>query len=115
MRGAGFVQIILVLLVVGVVTLIALKMYQRQPLPQVGPGASDPRRAVMDKVELRLEGVESYVDAAQVEQAVRKVDGVASITVFSGNERAEVAFNPQRTDPDRIIAAIRAAGYEASR
>lgn len=113
-RGTGFIQIILVLLVIGVVTMIALKMYQRAPLPEVGPGGGDPRRAVMDRVTIQLEGVKSDIDAAQVEEAVRKVPGVASITVAMGNEEADVAYNPSRTNPDAVVAAIRRAGYRAS-
>jgi len=114
MRGAGFVQVILALLVIGIITVIALKMYERSPLPEVGPGAGDPRRAVMDRVTLYLEKVESDIDAAQVEEAVRKIPGVASVTVASGNDRAEITYNPQRTKPDQIIAAIERAGYRAS-
>jgi copper chaperone CopZ len=106
--------VVLALLVIGIVTMIALKMFQRSPLPEVGPGAGDPRRAVMDRVTLYLEGVESGIDAAQVEEAVRKIPGVASIRVSSGNDHAEVTYNPQRTDLDEVIAAIERAGYRAS-
>jgi copper chaperone CopZ len=106
--------VVLALLVIGIVTMIALKMFQRSPLPELGPGAGDPRRAVMDRVTLYLEGVESGIDAAQVEEAVRKVPGVASIRVSSGNDQAEVTYNPQRTDLDEVIAAIERAGYRAS-
>lgn len=112
MRGAGFVQVIIILLVIGIMTMIALKMFQRSPLPEVGAG--DPRRAVMDRVTIYLEGVETGIDAAQVEEAVRKISGVASITIPSSNDRAEVTYNPQRTDPEQIIAAIERAGYRAS-
>jgi copper chaperone CopZ len=114
MRGAGFVQVIIALLVIGIMTMIALKMFQRSPLPEVGPGAGDPRRAVMDRATIYLEGVETGIDAAQVEEAVRKIPGVASISIPSSNDRAEVTYNPQRTNPDQIIAAIERAGYRAS-
>ena len=113
-RGGGFVQAILVLLVVGVVTYVALKMFERAPLPKVGPGAGNPARAVMDHVALHVEGLEAASDAAQVEEALRKAPGVASVSIDSDGT-AHVAYNPVQTNPDQLVAAIQRAGYRARR
>lgn len=113
--GGGLVQAILVLLVVAVVTVIALKTFERTPLPQVGPGTGHPARAVIQNVELRVEGLSSEADAAQVEEGLRKVPGVASVTVDTGRGVARVAFSPAQTNPDQLIAAIQRAGYSARR
>jgi len=113
-RGGGFVQAILVLLVVGVVTYVALKMFERAPIPQVGSGAGNPARAVMDHVALHVEGLEAASDAAQVEEALRKVPGVASVSIDSDGT-AHVAYNPVQTNPDQLVAAIQRAGYRARR
>jgi len=113
-RGGGFVQVILVLLVVGFVTFIALRMFREAPLPQVGPGAGNPARTVMEHVALRVEGLEAASDAAQVEEALRKAPGVASVSIDSDGT-AHVAYNPVQTNPDQLVAAIQRAGYRARR
>lgn len=113
-RGGGFVQVILVLLIAGFVTFMALRMFQRAPLPQVGPGAGNPARAVMDHVALRVEGLESPADAAQVEEALRKAPGVASVSIDSDGT-THVSYNPVQTNPDQLVAAIQRAGYRARR
>jgi copper chaperone CopZ len=115
MRGGGFVQVVLVLVVIGIVTLVALRLFERSPLPQVGPGARHPARAVLDRVELQVEGMNSEADAAQVEEAARRQPGVASIRVELGSGRAEVTFNPAQTNPEQIIAAIARGGFRARR
>jgi len=115
MRGGGFVQVVLVLVVIGIVTLVALRLFERSPMPQVGPGAGNPARAVLERVELQVEGMSSEADAAQVEEAVRRQPGVASIRVDVGRGRAEVTFNPAQTNPDQIVAAIARGGFRARR
>lgn len=114
-RGGGFVQAILVLLVVGIVTVVALKLFERSPLPQVGPGAGHPARAVIQNVELQVEGMSSEADAAQVEEGLRRVPGVASVRVELDAGVARVAFNPAQTNPDQLVAAVARAGYRARR
>ncbi len=114
-RGGGFVQVVLVLVVIGIVTLVALRLFERSPMPQVGPGAGNPARAVLERVELQVEGMSSEADAAQVEEAVRRQPGVASVQVDLSRGRAEVTFNPAQTNPDQIIAAIARGGFRARR
>ena len=114
-RGGGFVQIILVLLVVGIVTLIALRMLQRAPLPSISPGSGNPARSVLQSVELEVEGMTSEADAAQVEEGLRKVPGVASVRVEVSAGTARVTFNPAQTNPDTLVAAVARSGFRARR
>ncbi len=105
-------QVVLVLLVIGIVTVMALRFFQRSPIQQTGGGP--PARSVLTTVELQIEGLESSSDAAQAEEAVRRLPGVASITIDAGG-RARVTYNPQQTNPDRVMAALGQAGYRARR
>ena len=114
-RGGGFVQVILVLLVIGIVTMIALKLFERSPMPPVGAGAGHPARAVIQNVELQVEGMSSEADAAQVEEGLRRVPGVASVRVELDRGVALVAFNPAQTNPEQLVAAAERAGYRARR
>jgi len=111
-RGGGFVQVVLVLLVAGFLTYIALQMFKKAPLPQVSPG--NPAHSVMEHVALKLEGLESPSDAAQAEEALRKSRGVASVSI-DADGTAHVAYNPAQTNPDQLIAAVQRAGYRARR
>ena len=111
-RGAGFIQIVLVLLVILVVTVIALKMYQRSGVPQV-PGGGHPARAVLDRVELRVEGMESETDALVVTEELRKVPGVAGAAVDYSTGVASVTFDPARVKREQLVAAVGRAGFRA--
>ena len=111
-RGAGFIQIVLVLLVILVMTMIALKMYQRSGVPQV-PGGGHPARAVLDRVELRVEGMESETDALVATEELRKVPGVAGANVEYSTGVALVTFDPARANRDLLIAAVSRAGFRA--
>jgi mercuric ion transport protein len=50
-----------------------------------------------------------------VEQAIRSVDGVNSVEASSERSRAVVTFDPQRVNPEAVIAAVENAGYQARR
>ncbi|MFQ5664618.1 MAG: heavy-metal-associated domain-containing protein [Terriglobia bacterium] len=114
-RGAGLIQILLVLVAILVVVMVALKMYQRSVPPAVGRGSGPPARAVLDRVEFRVEGMTSDVDALQVTEALRRVPGVASASVDFRTARARVTFSPSRTRPEQLIAAVERAGFRARR
>lgn len=114
LRGVGFLSLLLALVVIVVLTLIALKLLERSnPLP-AAPGG-EPARALVERVTLHVEGLSSDLDALQVTEAVRRVPGVMSAAVEAGTGEARVAFDPRRTDPDRLLAAIRQAGFRARR
>lgn len=114
-RGFGFVQLVLVALVILVMTAIALKMFQRTPLPPVGAGTGHPARQVLDKVTLRIEGMAEEMDALQVQEVLRRVNGVAGVRVDFRSGKADLTFDPRRTNVDALIAAVDRAGYRARR
>lgn len=111
--GAGLIQILLVLVVIGVVTVIALKMYQRSGVPRV-PGGGHPARAVLNRVELRVEGMSSETDALHVAEALRRVAGVAAVDVDFSSGVARVSFDPARTSREQLAAAVAGAGFRAA-
>ena len=63
---------------------------------------------------LRISGMHCAACAGLIEQALARVDGVLEVSVSAAGERARVYWNPQRTRIAEILAAIRAAGYDAT-
>ncbi|HUS80201.1 MAG TPA: heavy metal translocating P-type ATPase, partial [Armatimonadota bacterium] len=70
---------------------------------------------VKDQERLRLEiaGMHCAACAANVERALRRVEGVESATVNFADESASVAFDPQVAAADDLVAAVEGAGYQA--
>lgn len=51
--------------------------------------------------------------AANIERQIGKMDGVADVHVNFASERADVSFDPERTNTGNIIDTIKNAGYGA--
>jgi P-type Cu+ transporter len=68
---------------------------------------------VIDHVELPITGMTCASCANRVERGLNKLDGVTA-TVNYATEKATVDFNPASVEPAQLIAAVEAAGYEAS-
>ena len=69
--------------------------------------------AVIDHVELPITGMTCASCANRVERGLNKLDGVTA-TVNYATEKATVDFDPGSVEPEQLIAAVQAAGYEAS-
>ncbi len=63
---------------------------------------------------LRISGMHCAACAGLIEQAVARVGGVLEATVSASGERARVRWLPAHTRLTDIVAAIRAAGYDAA-
>lgn len=70
-------------------------------------------RQVADS-SLCLSGMHCAACAGLIENAVRGVDGVVSVEVNAAAERARVHWLTGRTRLAQVVAAIRAAGYDAT-
>lgn len=64
----------------------------------------------METLTLAITGMSCSHCVAAVEKALAALSGVAAAAVAVGSARIE--YDPQRVRPERIAAAIRAAGYE---
>jgi Cu+-exporting ATPase len=68
---------------------------------------------VIDHVELPITGMTCASCANRVERGLNKLDGVTA-TVNYATEKATIDFDPGSVEPAQLIAAVQAAGYEAS-
>ena len=62
---------------------------------------------------LQLAGMHCAACAGLIETALARVDGVCAVQVSAASERASVTWDPARTRPSALIAAVRRAGYDA--
>ncbi len=62
---------------------------------------------------LQVSGITCAACSGILEAALQRVDGVLEARVSAAAERARVQWDPARTRPSALVAAIRAAGYDA--
>jgi P-type Cu+ transporter len=67
----------------------------------------------IDRVELPITGMTCASCANRIERKLNKLDGVTA-TVNYATEKARVEFDPGAVAPDQLIAAVEAAGYQAT-
>ncbi len=68
--------------------------------------------AANQRLELPIQGMTCASCAARVEKRLNEVEGVDA-TVNYATERATVRFDSARAAPDRLLEAVRSAGYDA--
>ena len=104
-------------------TQVALPLPIESELPSAPPaGADAPRvrsRPMPDgtrvcETALRIVGMHCAACAGVIETSLRGVDGVLRAEVSAIAERAELRWRPEATDLDALMAAVRAAGYDAA-
>ena len=62
---------------------------------------------------LQVSGMHCAACAGLIEQAVSRVDGVIAAQVNAAARRLSITWDPARTRPSVLVAAVRAAGYGA--
>ncbi|MCS6940012.1 MAG: heavy metal translocating P-type ATPase [Roseiflexus sp.] len=63
------------------------------------------------QIHLAVTGMTCASCSARVAKALKKAPGVTDATVNLASEQAEVRFDPALVTPDRLVAAVEAAGY----
>lgn len=70
--------------------------------------------AQLAHVTVRIEGMACDACAGRIEEELREVDGVAKVVVVFDEKRAEVAYDPQRVTPRRMLEAVEELGFAGS-
>lgn len=78
-----------------------------RPLLGMEMSSMDNKRA-----ELRLSGMHCATCAVTVEEALRRIPEVFSVTVNLGKDSAQVQYDPEKTSLDELERVVRDAGYE---
>ena len=66
------------------------------------------------RVVVSVEGLSCVACEIPVRHALKRVDGVKSMEVSAGTKIATVDYDPVKTNPEQLVAAINATGYRAS-
>ena len=66
------------------------------------------------RVVVSVEGLSCVACEIPVRHALRKVVGVKSVEVSAATKTATVEYEPAKTNPEQLVAAINATGYRAS-
>ncbi|MBI3404153.1 MAG: copper-translocating P-type ATPase [Acidobacteria bacterium] len=74
---------------------------------------SDETPIIAQPLELEITGMHCASCVSHIESALQRVDGVGKVSVNLATEKAQVVADPVRATPERLIAAVRAAGYNA--
>jgi P-type Cu+ transporter len=75
------------------------------------PAPANPAEDRREHVRLPITGMTCATCAGRVEAALNAIPGVAA-TVNLADEQADLSFDPHRTTPERLAAAVQAAGYD---
>ena len=68
----------------------------------------------METLTLKLRGMSCASCAKSIEKAINNVPGVTNCNVNFGIEQATITYNTQKTNLDKIQAAVAEAGYSSS-
>ena len=61
-----------------------------------------------------VEGLSCLTCEIPVRHALRKIDGVKSVQVSAASKTATVDYEPAKTNPKQLVAAINSTGYRAT-
>ncbi len=67
----------------------------------------------MKSLEVKIEGMHCSGCASTIQALLKHEPGVQSVSVSYEKSGASIYYDPARTDPQRLQAAIEKAGYRA--
>jgi len=68
----------------------------------------------LSRVVVSVDGLSCVACEIPVRHALRRIDGVKAIYVSAATKTATVEYEPAKTNPERLVAAINSTGYRAS-
>jgi copper chaperone CopZ len=87
-------------------------------LPSYAFGGSPPATPIANasfrRVVIQVEGIWCMACEIPVRHALKKIDGVTSVKVSGAGKTAIVDYDPAKTNPAQLVAAINSTGYQAA-
>ncbi|HEU5245650.1 MAG TPA: mercuric transporter MerT family protein [Candidatus Udaeobacter sp.] len=109
-RGASLFTLLFASVIVLTFAGLNVRSYTFAGSPPAVPIA----RANLQRVIVPVEGITCVTCEIAVRNALKRVNGVASTHVSVATKNATVDYDPAKTNPDQIVAAINSTGYRAS-
>ena len=69
---------------------------------------------IMEKIELKIEGMHCGACATGIQMLVSQIDGVKSVFVDYEGKKGSFEFDSSRTSKEEIIKQIKELGYATS-
>ena len=69
--------------------------------------------ANLRRVVIPVEGIWCVACEIPVRHALKRIDGVASVQISGAGKTATVDYDPAKTNPAQLVAAINSTGYQA--
>lgn len=111
-RSGMFTLLIATLLVLGFAGLNISRYVFASP-PVAAAVQTQPANG-LNRVVISVEGLSCVACEIPVRHALRRTDGVKSVNVNAATKTATVEYEPARTNPEQLVAAINSTGYRAS-
>ena len=80
----------------------------------VPPAAENQLPNGLSRVVVSVDGLSCVACEIPVRHALRRIDGVKAIYVSAATKTATVDYEPAKTNPEQLVAAINSTGYRAS-
>jgi len=80
----------------------------------VPPAAENQLPNGLSRVVVSVDGLSCVACEIPVRHALRLIDGVKAIYVSAATKTATVDYEPAKTNPEQLVAAINSTGYRAS-
>ena len=77
------------------------------------PPATPIANANLRRVVISVEGIWCMACEIPVRHALKRIDGVASVQISGAGKTATVDYDPAKTNPAQLVAAINSTGYQA--
>jgi len=77
------------------------------------PPATPIANANFQRVVIPVEGIWCVACEIPVRHALKRIDGVAFVQVSGAGKSATVDYDPEKTSPAQLVAAINSTGYQA--
>src|SRR6266404_2663723 len=68
----------------------------------------------LSRTVISVDGLSCLACEIPVRHALRRIDGVKAIYVSAATKTATVEYEPAKTNPEQLVAAINSTGYRAS-
>ncbi len=68
----------------------------------------------LSRVVVSVDGLSCVACEIPIRHALRRIDGVKAIYVSAATKTATVEYEPAKTNPEQLVAAINSTGYRAS-
>ena len=68
----------------------------------------------LNRIVVSVEGLSCVTCEIPVRHALRRIDGVKSVHVSAATKTATVDYEPAKTNPEQLVAAISSTGFRAS-